>query len=85
MNRRDLSSSVLSAKGKTRTQRRVTQSRLQHFKFTAMSSGDVAVACAGPSPHAAHKFERGLNRDIDLTRVCPVRELLIKKDAQHKF
>jgi hypothetical protein len=85
MNRRDRRSSVLSGKGKTRTQRRVTQARLQHLKFMAMSSGDAAVAYAGPSPHAAYKFDRGLNRDIDLTRVCPVRELLIKEDAQHKF
>lgn len=39
---------------------------------------------SGSTPHTAHKFKRGPNRDIDLTRVCPVRELLIKEDVPHK-
>jgi len=61
----------------TKTQRRITQDGIQHLKFMAMSSRDNAVASACPSPRAAHWFDRSLNRDIDLTRVCMVCELLI--------
>jgi len=84
MLRRESRLGVMPGRRTAKTQRKVGQNRIRYWKFTAIAVSRRCRRMSSPSSHTAHVFNPSLNRDIDLSRVCPVRELLVKEDAPHK-